>query len=426
MVKGDGADGDVLRDDSKDRETRDMAADGDDGTGPRARLTAAATSTEKPETTCGPRKGEAPSQTTKGNNCKLVSRPLEGPQDENGGPCWGNLPSVILLEVFSYLPHESRIAASQVCKNWRYALFHPTFWKKITFTLKDEDNISWARFLANCFGLSVREATIRCDSPGRCVGEALWILKKLSSNTHLRKLFLEPSSCAFEWTCRREDNKDEGRQICTRIMEALLDIVENSNQLEALGFGCAEDLMANAGAILEQLQNYHAKHLTHLSLASVKEDPDHYALLELDCSAFRSFVRLSVLTIDYDYVSDTLLKALDNGTMERLVIHVHGLEEDHPGTTNSAWLLFRQKNPRCELRLNLVHSYVAVTVLDSDILRPAMPLTHLKVLFCENVNVGALHRLSGWYPDSLKSLIWIDSLDQSQYLPPTHDPDEPD
>lgn len=35
-------------------------------------------------------------------------------EDYSGGPSWDNLPSVILQEIFSYLPHESRITASQV------------------------------------------------------------------------------------------------------------------------------------------------------------------------------------------------------------------------------------------------------------------------------------------------------------------------
>lgn len=35
----------------------------------------------------------------------------------------------------------------QVCRNWRYTLFHPSFWKKITFVFRDEDSVLWTRFV---------------------------------------------------------------------------------------------------------------------------------------------------------------------------------------------------------------------------------------------------------------------------------------
>ncbi|XP_048508438.1 F-box only protein 33 isoform X1 [Athalia rosae] len=360
------------------------------------------------------------------SSCKSVNRITEMAQEDNS-PCWNNLPSVILLEIFSYLPHDEKIAASQVCRNWRYALFHPCFWKKMTFKFQiKEEGKTKARFLANCFGRSVREATIKWDTAGHCVNETSKLLTKLSFNIHLRKLFLEPSSCLFEWPTRWTSPKDEGRAICTPLMGPLLKIVKNALSLQALSLGCAEELAASAGLILSPLKQHQANHLTHLSLASVKYDPDDYILTELDTSVFRSFRRLSILTIDYDYVDDNLLKALDNGLMERLVIHVHGLEENHPGTTNDCWLSFVDKNPRCELRLNLLHSYDAVIVLDTDILKPAMPLAYLKVLFCESVNVRALDLLSGWYPHILRSVIWIDSVDSSQCMPATSEPDRPD
>lgn len=83
-------------------------------------------------------------------------------------------------------------------------------------------------------------------------------------------------------------------------------------------------------------------------------------------------------------------------------------------------------SPKCELRLNLIHSYVGIEKLDTNILRPSMPLTHLKVLFCETVNIRALHRLSRWYSRTLKSLILIDSVQPTtRNMPATYDPSYP-
>ncbi|XP_011057551.1 PREDICTED: F-box only protein 33-like [Acromyrmex echinatior] len=360
------------------------------------------------------------------SSCKPACRTSEMEQEDHG-PSWDNLPTVILQEIFSYLSHETRIRASQVCKNWRYTLFHPNFWKKITFVFRDQDSVLWARFLANRFALSVHEATIRwAKSRSRkinCTGETYRLLKKLSHNRQLRKLCLEFYSNTSDSPFDNEDNSNY--KSSSSLERCVINIIETSNYLEVLSLGCREELIMNLSAIVEPLRLHHSKHLTHLSLASIKDDPDYYDFFEFDNTIFNSFIRLSILTLDYEYVSDALLKALDNGCMQRLVIHIHGWKPDYPGTTNMAWKIFVQKNPHCELRLNLIHSYAGVKVLDTDILCPAMPLTHLQVLFCENINISALHRLSMWYSHTLQSLTWVDSIDYKQSIPSTFDPNDP-
>lgn len=126
-------------------------------------------------------------------------------------------------------------------------------------------------------------------------------------------------------------------------MKSVINIIKTSNCLEALSLGCTEEPVENIYVILEHLRLHHAKHLTHLSLASIKNNPDYYKVYNIDSSCFNSFIRLSVLTLDYEFVSDTLLKALDNGCMQRLVIHIHGWKKTYPGTTNRAWQTFVQK-----------------------------------------------------------------------------------
>jgi hypothetical protein len=44
--------------------------------------------------------------------------------------------------------------------------------------------------------------------------------------------------------------------------------------------------------------------------------------------------------VDYDYVSDSMLAALSEVRLVRFIIHVHGIEETHPGTSNGAWTNF--------------------------------------------------------------------------------------
>ncbi|KAF3423071.1 hypothetical protein E2986_09938 [Frieseomelitta varia] len=365
------------------------------------------------------KKCEGQLSSIKANSCssyKGANRTIEMAYEDNNLN-WNNLPSIILQEIFSYLPYNCRLQASQVCKNWRYALFHPHFWKKITFVLKDEDTITWTRCLASNFELSVQEVTIICDISNYCAKETLALLKKLSCNRQLRKLFLVPSNSTF-------DCEDSTKWM---LVNFLIDIIKKSDHLEALSLGCIEDLTANAEQILVQLRNCQAKHLTTLSLASVKDDPADYNVLNAGYGhMFNSFTKLCILTLDYEFLSNSLLRALNSGTMERLVIHLHDWNYQYSGATDGSWQIFVQKNPKCELRLTLIHSYVGIENLDTNILRSAMPLTHLKVLFCENVNIRALHRLSRWYSLTLKSLIWIDSIQPlTRNIPATYDPDDP-
>lgn len=268
--------------------------------------------------------------------------------------------------------------------------------------------MSRTHYLTDCFAKKLRNATVSFDSMDPlCVQEAAMVLQKLCENDHLQRLILIPSHCRFECPGRIDEQKQFFKK---HILKPMRMLVEQSRHLEALSLGCSEQLTVYVAAFLELLTRHQARSLRRLGLASIKDDPDDYLLLDLDPNQFRSFQLLQVLSVDYDYVSDNMLAALCDVGLIRFIIHVHGIEENHPGTTNSAWANFTQQNSNCELRLTLIHSYEAVEILHSDILKPSMPLTHLKAFFCEQLNSAALHRLSSWYAQRLRSLWWVDSL----------------
>jgi F-box protein 33 len=123
---------------------------------------------------------------------------------------WSDLPSVILVEVFSYLSQEDKIRASSTCENWRFALYHPSFWQSIHFKAKTEDqnSLSRTRYLTDCFAKKLRNATVTFDSMDPlCVQEAARVLQKLCDNDHLRRLLLIPSHCQFECPGRIDEQK---------------------------------------------------------------------------------------------------------------------------------------------------------------------------------------------------------------------------
>lgn len=102
---------------------------------------------------------------------------------------------------------------------------------------------------------------------------------------------------------------------------------------------------------------------------------------------------LQVLSIDYDIVSNAFLQTLESAAdLKRLVVHINGVSKDHPGTTDDAWLKFRSQHQNCELRVTLIHAYKEVKYLER-ILKSCMPLTHLKVFFCEYVSFFSLTSL---------------------------------
>lgn len=90
--------------------------------------------------------------------------------------------------------------------------------------------------------------------------------------------------------------------------------------------------------------------------------------------------------MDYDIVSDTFLHTLETAKeLKRLVMHINGVVAKHPGTTNAVWQKFKMDHEDCELRVTMVHAYHEVHHLHL-FLKRHMPLTHLKVFFCEFVS----------------------------------------
>ncbi|RZF41356.1 hypothetical protein LSTR_LSTR000070 [Laodelphax striatellus] len=330
---------------------------------------------------------------------------------------WNNLPSVLLYEIFSYLSEADRIKASSTCKYWRYALYHPSFWKNVSLKLKsnDSDNASKAQYLSSCLGSKLQNLTVTFDIfDPYCTSEMTNVLKSLIGNYNLKSVSIIPTHSSFDYS---KDYSVAGIELkdLRWFLNPILNILTRSHRLEGLNLGCIEDLVLHGSAILEKILNHHADHFRRLGLASMKSDPDIYDLFVLDNRIFYSLQNLQVLSLDFDYINDDLLSVLSiNGNLQRLVIHVHGILETHPGTSEDAWYSFTKKNPGCELRLNLIYSYDGVDVLDTNILKSGMPLTHLRVFFCRKLNAAVLQKLHE-FSSTLRSIWWVDTMTHTPY-----------
>ncbi|XP_076268573.1 F-box only protein 33 [Rhynchophorus ferrugineus] len=316
---------------------------------------------------------------------------------------WTNLPSVVLYQIFDLLSHEDRKNASLVCRHWRNNSFHSKWWPSMKFKIHSGE-LHKLDFITYTFGKIVSQATISLDSQSSsCIYELIILLRLLSENNHLKSFLLEPSHCRIE--CLAVKQKDQ------RLLDEILDlIIAILPRLDEFSLGCVEDLAEYKDYILRQLNPNRVK---LLGLASIKNDSLKYEQCCLNPDLMASFKNLKVLSIDYDHLSDSLLNKLDGSEkLERLVVHLHKISKNQEGTTNGAWRYFKEVHPSCLLRLTLIHAHNAIEKLPVDVLREEMPLSHIKVLFCENVNMEVLHSLSQYYKGTLRSVIWIDSLSE--------------
>ena len=180
-------------------------------------------------------------------------------------------------------------------------------------------------------------------------------------------------------------------------------MIRNARHLRHLSLGCIGELTDQMGVLLPLLALHQSSTLEGLHIASVKEDPDSYGIIDFSVEHIRTFHNLNSLGIDYDYLNNDLLLNLAGGNrakLEKLIIHVHGIEPDHEKIRNMTWY-------------HLVHSIDGAARL-LDILRPDMPLAHLRMFFCQDLNVAAINFIARNNYNTLQSLHIIDGMDDGQ------------
>lgn len=122
-------------------------------------------------------------------------------------PYWNSLPSVILLEVFSYLTPQDTIRASSCCRQWRTAFYHSTSpWETLHFKISssNSDTIERSHFLADNMSKKLRNTTISFDSSDTIsVMETAKLIQQFQLNPHIRKFSLNPSHCRLN--CQAAD-----------------------------------------------------------------------------------------------------------------------------------------------------------------------------------------------------------------------------
>lgn len=385
----------------------------------------------------------------------------------NSNATWAFLPSILVVDILSYLSLEDRIRASTVCKRWRCCLFHPSLWPRLVLELSSAVRRRRSKFLAARCGRFVRQTEIVFDSHNiNQVRDCLKLLHVVATNKNTQCFTLRPSGCQIEWpttlppnnnvnnshhsnnvNCDEINNNDDddadsngnsddgggssaaasnhavaatssssSMEPPVHTIDQYLDnieaLIKNSRHLQHFALGCVEELLEHSNVIVNLLTQHHASTLQSLHLASVKEDSESYGIIDLNANDFCHFTTLHTLSLDYDYLTNDLLHIfLDSKKtkLEVLVINVHGIDADHEVITNETWRRLRNHSPDLEVTLNLIHSFEGVAVL-LDILQPSMPLAKFRQMFCSNINIASISFISSHYNNTLKEIHIIDGF----------------
>ncbi|XP_017776891.1 PREDICTED: uncharacterized protein LOC108562901 [Nicrophorus vespilloides] len=318
---------------------------------------------------------------------------------------WEMLPAAVVDNVFKYLKFNDVKSASSACRNWRHGLYHPRLWQHVRFEIS-EKSLQRSRYLRNMVGHMVTDATVVFGSMSKdCIEEFLALLECFTFSNQLQSLMLKPSHCHV-----LHPDETKWQETEQQLIELFMKITEEKS-MTRLSFGCLEQLQQKVIDILHHLANVKPDKITTLGLATVKDDPSNYLLNYYDPQLITPFQNLEILSVDYDVLTDLFLDGLKNcRNLNRLVVHVHGVWDGHPGTSENAWKNFKEQHPDCRLRLSLIHAFDEVAVMHNTILRDNMPLSHLRVLFCEGLNIIVLEKLL-MYKDTFVSLSWVDCVD---------------
>lgn len=127
----------------------------------------------------------------------------------NSNATWAFLPSILVVDILSYLSLEDRIRASTVCKRWRCCLFHPSLWPRLVLELGSAVRRRRSKFLAARCGRFVRQTEIVFDSHNiNQVRDCLKLLHVVATNKNTQCFTLRPSGCQIEWPTTMPPNNN--------------------------------------------------------------------------------------------------------------------------------------------------------------------------------------------------------------------------
>ncbi|RUS86213.1 hypothetical protein EGW08_006008 [Elysia chlorotica] len=291
------------------------------------------------------------------------------------GKPWGTLPYNFLVAMCRYLHNRDRYSMAKVCRAWREATLNPTLWRSHVFYLYCQHEVPQGLVWLAGRASYLRHATVMCfgtfDRPRQ---EFLRALQQADL------LDLDINGAAYWWSAAADDNAT-----CSQVVARISRLVKTQRRLQGfqmrqamlpfrLGMGVLASVLVASGQTLHRLglEDFFGDQTTF----NIPTLPDRFT--KMVCM----FSKLNELTINYEYLTDGLLRWLATGEKTKTVQLnlVSWMTSSHrPGVSKAAWvdLAMSKRDVRVYLILQNIRSISAVR---HDILQPEIPMHRLDMV----------------------------------------------
>ncbi|UJR37213.1 hypothetical protein I4U23_029922 [Adineta vaga] len=329
---------------------------------------------------------------------------------------YSELPLIAIVEIFSYLSHNTLLSASSTCSSWRNVLYHPKLWSSIPYRplrlhlIHRHNDIHCFRYLTTNFLNLTRYIEIRFDPTDlNIIKDILQVLDAIAcTNRQIKILIFRPTSTR----CALAENEQPFVPLCDKIFHLLKQIIECNQALEILSFGCWFESLFRIEELVHVLAQRQSQSIKQLHLASIKNSETHsIADIYLTSQSFLPFISLNTLSMDSTYLTNELLQcfAQQPTQLKRLIVHVSEFRSDTQPVDETVWQSVSTMMPDLRVTVHMLNAHETFRKY-SRILRPSMPLSHLRMYFCSSLNVDLLCYLSVHYRSTLECLDVIDSV----------------
>ncbi|GFR73625.1 F-box only protein 39-like [Elysia marginata] len=312
-----------------------------------------------------------------------TDKPIAGDDEKKFGiEQWAALPYNFLVTVCRYLHNRDRYSMAQVCRGWRDATLNPSLWRSHVFYLYCQHEVPQGMVWLSGRADFLRHATVMCFGTF-----------DLSRQEFLRALQqadlldLDINGAAYWWSAAADD-----KATCSRVVARISRLVKTQRRLQGfqmrqamlpfkLGMGVLASVLVASGHTLRRLglEDFFGDQIAF----SVPTMPDRFT--KMVCQ----FTHLSELTINYEYLTDGLLRWLGTGEKDKTVQLnlVSWLTSSHgAGVSKEAWAdLARSKR---DVRVYLILQNIrSIREVRHGILQPEIPMNRLDL-----VGVAALEQ----------------------------------
>nr|XP_006641177.1 PREDICTED: F-box only protein 39 [Lepisosteus oculatus] len=302
---------------------------------------------------------------------------------------WGLLPEVCLRRVFSFLQDCDRARAALVCRHWLRVLHAPELWRARSFVFSGRAaksrraDFQSAVCYAKTFGRHLETLEIRFTNPVNSLTSRrfqqtlrtfLAVLRK--DNSRLKSL----SIC-----CMELDRPAWSRSVRNALVKSLSIFLRKAgHRLDNLNLRGARLGPLQGCELLESIAHQSGKSaLSKLNIEDFFPQATAVYTLPAFAHALARFRNLSVLSLSYSCVSDSLLEALAAGcarTLGALHVRCHALEPHGQVVWGVAWARLVQGCPRLRVNFSIERILHADRLL--RILLPEIPVRSLGLSTC--------------------------------------------